>query len=139
MGQPGLPRRWVRVREPKGGLAPRASCATGPHERPEVMVRPFVHRWTLATTCAASRTHLGLDTPRPWSAQAIARTTPGLFGLSSVTALRAQALSPDGHIPVQTTAWYAKSHATFAEVLAAVRQPFWGTFNYSTSAHAPDL
>jgi DDE superfamily endonuclease len=102
-------------------------------------VRRFVHRWTIETTFEESRAHLGLKTQRQWSDQAMARTTLCLFGLYSVVALLAHALPPDGKIPVRRTAWYHKSQATFGDVLAVVRQHFWGTLRYSTSAHDPDL
>jgi hypothetical protein len=97
-----------------------------------------VQRWTIETTFEESRAHLGVETQRQWSDQAIARTTPCLFGLYSVVTLLAHALHPDGKIPVQRTAWYDNSHATFADVLAAVRRPLWGDFSYSTSARDPD-
>jgi hypothetical protein len=93
----------------------------------------------METTVEERRAHLGLETPRQWSDLAIERTPPCPFGLYAGTALLAQALYPNGNIPVQTTAWYGTSHATCADVLAAVRQHIWGTFRYSTSAHAPDL
>jgi hypothetical protein len=139
IGQPVLPIRWVLVRDPRGRLEPRAYFSTCPHDRPREIVQQFVQRWTIETTFEESRTHLGLETQRQWSDWAIERTTPCLFGLYSVVALLAHALHPDGKVPVQRTAWYAKSHATFADVLAAVRQHIWGTFSYSPSAHAPDL
>jgi hypothetical protein len=139
IGQPVLPIRWVLVRDPSGRLAPRAYFSTCPTDPPRALVQQFVKRWTIETTFEESRAHLGLETQRQWSDQAIERTTPCLFGLYAVTALLAHALYPEGKIPLQTTAWYAKSHATFADVLAAVRHHLWGTFSYSTSAHAPDL
>jgi DDE superfamily endonuclease len=139
IGQPVLPIRWVLVRDPRGRLEPRAYCSTCPHDRPRASVQQFIQRWTVETTFEESRTHLGLETQRQWSDWAIERTTPCLFGLYSVVALLANALHPDGKVPVQRTAWYAKSHATFADVLAAVRQHIWGTFSYSTSSHAPTL
>jgi hypothetical protein len=138
MGQPVLPIRWVLMRDPTGRLAPRADVSTCPKEQPRARVQPVVKRWTIETTCEASRAHLGLETPRQWSDLALERTTPCLFGLDSVTALLAHAVYPDGTIPVQTTAWYAKSHATCADVLAAVRPHVWGTCSDATSAHAPD-
>jgi hypothetical protein len=69
----------------------------------------------------------------------MARTTLCLFGLYSVVALLDHALYPDGKIPVLRTAWYHKSQATFGDVLAIVRQHFWGALSYSTPAHDPDL
>jgi hypothetical protein len=122
LGPPGLPRRWGLVRDPTGRLAPRASSSTCPPDPPRALGPPFVTRWPLATTGEERRAQLGLATQRPWSAPAVERTTPCLFGRYSVTALRAHVLYPDGKIPVQTTAWYAQAHATCAAVWAAIRQ-----------------
>ena len=139
IGQPVLPVRWVIARDPRGQLEPRAYFSTCPSDRPRDLVRRFVRRWTSETTFEESRAHLGLETQRQWSDQAIARTTPCLFGLYSVVVLLAQALHPDGKVPVRRAAWYHKSQATFGDVLAVVRQHVWGTLSYSTSAHDPDL
>jgi hypothetical protein len=79
-------------------------------------------RWTIETTFEESRAHLGFETQRQGSDRAIARATPCLFGLSTVVALLGHALHPEGKGPMPRTAWYAKSSATFADVLAAVRQ-----------------
>jgi hypothetical protein len=139
IGQPVLPVRWVIVRDPRGQLDPRAYVSTCLSDRPRDLVRRVVHRWTIETTFEESRAHLGLETQRQWSDRAMARTTPCLFGLYSVVALRAHARHPDGKIPVRRTAWYHKSQATFGDVLAVVRQHFWGALSDSTSAHDPDL
>lgn len=139
MGQPVLPIRWELGRDPTGRLDPRADFSTCLNDRPRAVVHQFSKRWTIETTFEESRTHLGLDTPRQWSDRAIERTTPCLIGLSSVVTLLAHARHPDGKVPVQRAAWYPKSHATFAEVLAVVRQHLWSDFSYSTSACAPDL
>jgi hypothetical protein len=139
IGQPVLPIRWVLVRDPRGRLEPRAYFSTCPHDRPRAIVQQFIQRWTIETTFEESRTHLGLETQRQWSNWAIERTTPCLFGLYSVVTLLAHALHPEGKVPVQRTAWYAKSYATFADVLAAVRHHLWGDFTFSTSTHDADL
>jgi hypothetical protein len=139
IGQPVLPVRWVMVRDPTGQLAPRADCSTRPSDQPRGLTQTFVKRWTMETTFEESRAHLGSETQRQWSDQAIARTTPCLFGLYAVVALLAHALHPTGTIPLSTSAWYQTSHATVADVLAAVRQHVWGTLSDPPSAHDPDL
>jgi DDE superfamily endonuclease len=139
IGQPVLPIRWVLVRDPKGLLDPRAYVSTYTNDRPRAVVQQFIKRWTIETTFEESRAHLGLETQRQWSDQAIERTTPCLLGLYSMVALLAHALHPDGKIPIQRTAWYDKSQATFADVLAAVRRHLWGVLSYPTSARDPDL
>jgi hypothetical protein len=139
IGQPVLPIRWVLVRDPTRRLAPRAYFSTCTSDRPRAVVQRFIKRWTIETTFEESRTHLGLETQRQWSDRAIERTTPCLFGLYSVVTLLAHALHPDGKVPVQRTAWYAKSYATFADVLASIRHHIWGDFTFSTSTHDSDL
>jgi hypothetical protein len=100
---------------------------------------PFCQRWTIETTVAESRAPLGCETRRPWVDHAMERPAPCQFGLDSVRALLAHALPPDGEIPIHTTAWYRKSQAAFADVLAATRRYFWGECSASMSAHAPDV
>lgn len=90
----------------------------------ELLVR-YQGRWRLEVTLEESRAHLGVETQRQWSTRAVARSTPGLLGLFSVVVLCGQALHPDGAIPVAQAAWYAKSQATFSDVLATVRQHCW--------------
>jgi hypothetical protein len=139
IGQPVVPIRWVLVRDPTGRLEPRAYFSTCPNDRPRAIVQQFVKRWTIETTFEESRAHLGFETQRQWSDRAMERATPCLFGLYSVVVLLGHALHPDGKVPVQRTAWYAKSYATFADVLAAVRHHLWGDFTFSTSTHDSDL
>jgi hypothetical protein len=64
-------------------------------------------------TFEESRAYLGLETQRKWAERTIVCTTPCPFSLSSVVALLAHVRHPDGKIPVQRTAWYDKSQATF--------------------------
>ena len=129
----------VIVRDPKGRLDPRAYFSTRQRDEPRVVVLEFIKRWTIETTFEESRAHLGIETQRQYSDQAIERTTPCLFGLYWLVALLTKALHPDGQVPIRTTAWYVKEQATFADVLAAVRHHLWGDFSYATSRHDPDL
>ena len=139
IGQPVVPIRWGLVRDPTGRLEPRAYVSTCPNDRPRAIVQPFVKRWTIETTFEERRAHLGFETQRPWSDRALERATPCLFGLYSVVVRLGHALHPDGKVPVQRTAWYAKSYATFADVLAVVRHHVWGEFTCSPSTHDADL
>jgi hypothetical protein len=103
------------------------------------MVRDFMKRWSLETTCEESRAHLGIETQRQWSDLAIERTTPVLFGLYSLVALFGHALAPQGHLPCKQTAWYHKQLATLSDVLALVRRHLWGNFSFPTSPLDPDV
>src|SRR4029453_12821345 len=101
---------------------PRAYFPTSLGAQARESLVAFIKRGTIATPCEESHAPLGFATQRQGADQAIERPTPCLLGLSwSVTPL-AQALYPDGSLPVQATAWDAKSQATFPDALAAVRR-----------------
>ena len=90
-------------------------------------------------TFEESRAHLGIETQRQWSDRAIERSTPLLFGLSSLVALFGQALYPDGCVPIAQAAWYRKQTATFRDVLAIIRQHLWSLWTFPTSPTNPDV
>jgi DDE superfamily endonuclease len=138
LGQKVLPIRWVIVRDPKGGLRPRAYFSTRPSDTAREVVVEFIKRWSIEATFEEGRAHMGIETQRQWSDLAIERSTPCLLGLYSLVALMARALHPMGDVPVRTSAWYSKSEATFCDVLAAVRNHLWGTISFEKSASAAD-
>ena len=82
-------------------------------------------RWSVEVTFEEARAHLGLETQRQWSDQAIARTTPVLLALFSLVTVLALQLSHGGQIPVPMTAWYHKAEPTFSDCLALVRRHLW--------------
>src|SRR5205823_12906754 len=130
---------WVVTRDPSGKHKPKAYFSTNPAQDGLQIVHDFIKRWTIEVTFEESRAHLGIETQRQWSDLAIERSTPSLLGLYSLVALFGQALHPDGKIPVQRTAWYAKTEATFSDVLTEIRRQLWGEFNYSMSLTEPDM
>lgn len=134
-----LPVRWVLTRDPEGKLEPRAYFCTDQSQSPVEIMGSFIKRWTIEVTFEESRAHLGVETQRQWSDLAIERTTPCLLGMFSLVALLGQALHPNGKVPVQRTAWYHKTEATFSDVLAEVRRQLWGNFTYHTSLQDPDV
>ena len=76
-------------------------------------------------TFAEVRAHLGVETQRQWSDQAIVRTTPCLLALFSIVTLLAERLVRKGQLPVRSEAWYRKEQAAFSDTLATVRRHFW--------------
>jgi hypothetical protein len=89
------------------------------------------------TECSPA--HLGMETQRPWSDLAIARTTPVLLGLFSLVALMANDLIASCTIPVRTAAWYTKELPTFADALALVRRGLWRRCHFSTSSQSREV
>lgn len=123
--QPPVAIRDVLVADPEGKLRREAVFCTD-LEATSVEIWPWVvMRWSVAVTFEESRAHLGLETQRQWSDQAIARTTPILLALFSLITVLALRLSQAGQIPVPVTAWYHKAEPTFADCLALVRRHLW--------------
>ena len=123
--QPPVAIRYVLVADPEGKLRMEAFFCTDLEATPVEILPWVVRRWSLEVTCEETRAHLGFETQRQWSDQAIARTTPVLLGLFSLVTLLALRLSQSDPIPVPATAWYHKVEPTFADYLAVVRQHLW--------------
>jgi hypothetical protein len=117
--------RFVIVCDPAGKLRMEAFFCTDLQATPVQILAWVVMRWSVEVTFEEARAHLGLETQRQWSDQAIARTTPVLLGLFSLVTLLALRLSQGGRMPVETTAWYHKTEATFVDCLALVRRHLW--------------
>lgn len=77
-GQPPVTIRWVLIREPQGKFKPQALLCTDHTVSAKQIVQWFILRWRSEVTLEEVRTHLGVETQRQWSDQAIARTTPAL-------------------------------------------------------------
>jgi len=90
---------------------------------PVTVIEEFVIRWQLEVTFEEARRHLGMETQRQWSDNAIDRITPCILASYSIINLLAlaNAKSKGEDIPIQTCSWYKKTHATFSDVLAYVR------------------
>ena len=93
---PGLPPvaiRYVLVADPEGKLRMEAFFCTDLQATPAQILAWVVMRWSVEVTFEEARAHLGLETQRQWSDQAIARTTPVLLALFSLVTVLALQLS----------------------------------------------
>jgi hypothetical protein len=124
-GLPPLPIRWLLVRDPTGELDPQAFLATDINANPRDILAWFVSRWQVEVTFEEVRAHLGVETQRQWSDNAIRRTTPALLALFSIVTLWTHDLAKSRKLKPRTTAWYAKSFLTFSDAIAAVRREIW--------------
>jgi hypothetical protein len=132
-GMPVVPLRWVLVRDPAGKLSPKAFLCTDQGASAVDILAWFVRRWAVEVTFEEVRRHLGLETQRQWSDQAIVRTTPCLLGLFSLITVMAHQLQAHGRLPVAQSAWYAKTRPTFSDALAGVRMVLWRHPGFSMS------
>ena len=129
-GKKPVPIRWVLIRLDKKltGLVSNDAALSA-----DEMIGYFVPRWSIETTFALVRAHLGVETQRQWSDLAISRTTPVLMGLFSLVTLVANSLQKGGLLSCQVSSWYVKQHLTFSDALAGVRRCLWQEMNFQTS------
>ena len=112
-----LPRLSTRLTDPSAVLCTDLDAGPG------AILRWFVSRWRVETTCQEVRAHREVETQRQWSDRAILRTTPVLLGLFSTIALWATALVQQATASVRpdTAAWYRKPEPGFSVAIAAAR------------------
>ena len=120
-----IPIRWVLVVDPTGKMDPLPLMSTDPLMTPQQIIELYVDRWSLEVTFEETREHLGVETQRQWSDKAIVRSTPVLMGLYSLVCLMANRLWKEKLLKVEKTAWHKKKHATFSDMLRAVRMVVW--------------
>jgi hypothetical protein len=138
IGLPVVPIRWALIRDPRQQFRSQALLCTDLSVTPEQIVQWFVWRWQLEATYAEVRAHLGVETQRQWNEQAIARTTPCLLALFSLTTLLAADLHKRGQLRLRSAAWYDKPQLTFSDTIAAVRQQLWEGSLFTGSGSQPD-
>jgi len=138
-GYPPLPLRWVLVIDPTGQQPPAPLFSTNLLLEADEIVELFVSRWSLEVTFEEARAHLGFQSQRQWSKAATTRTTPVILALFSLVCLIAYRLDAVTPISPHTTAWYAKSDLTFADLLAAVRCSLWQSHLFSKPSLPPSF
>jgi hypothetical protein len=133
--------RWVLVKDPEGKMLYVPLFSSNPNHKPEYIIETFVHRFSIEVLFEESRAHLGIETQRQWSDQAIIRTTPLLFGLFSIVCLIALKLIETIPLSVKSSAWYLKSpdEATFSDIIAHVRRHCWASRYLVNSTQKGDM
>jgi hypothetical protein len=127
--------RFVLVCDPEGKLRMEAFFCTDLQPTPVPILPWVIMRWSLEVTLQKDRAHLGVETQRQWSNQAIVCNTPVLLALFSLVTVPAPRLTQGGPIPVPMTAWSRKAEPTFADCLALIRQHLWRA-RYSVNSTA---
>src|SRR5258708_7322859 len=128
-----LPIRWILVRDPLGKFPPTAFFATDQSASPLQILAWIIARWGMEVTFEEVRAHLGFESQRQWSPNAILRTSPAILGLFSFVTLLAHHLSRSRPMPTRTAAWYHKTQPTFSDAIAFVREYLWMNLKFPTS------
>ena len=124
-GTAPVPIRWIIVRDPTGKLEPQAFLCTDLNASPTDIIAWFVARWNVEVTFQEVRAHLGVETQRQWSDNAILRTTPALLALYSIITLLSHDIYKQRKFKPRAAAWYTKTVLTFSDAIAAVRREIW--------------
>lgn len=123
IGFPPVPIHWVLIKENEDAEAVALFSTDLSHSEQQI-IEKYVERWPEEVTFEETRRHLGMETQRQWSDEAIARTTPIILASFSVITLMGLevAKSRGEAIPCQQTSWYKKEYVTFSDLLAYVRE-----------------
>lgn len=134
-GEPPLRLRIVLVKTPNGKNEAETFFSTDIANSPTQIIEWFVLRWNIEVTFEETRAHLGIETQRQWSDQAIARTTPLLMALLSILVLVAIKMHESKKLVVQeTTSWYdKKGELTLGDIIMVIRRSIWVKMYFSTS------
>lgn len=139
VGKQAVPIRWVIIRDPRQKFQTQALLCTNREAAPRQIIEWYLKRWQLEVTFEETRRHLGIETQRQWSAQAIGRTTPCLYGLFSLITIMAQGLSKSGKLKMRQAIWYQKEMATFSDAIGCVRQCLWEWQSFQTSVKEVEM
>lgn len=118
-----VPIHWVLIKD-RENSEPTALFSTDLNHSAIQILENYVERWPEEVTFEETRRHLGLETQRQWSDEAISKTTPIILASFSIISLMGWNLSQSRNekISKQSTSWYQKEHVTFSDVLAYVRE-----------------
>ena len=101
----------------------------------------FVLRWNIEVTFFETRAHLGVETQRQWSDNAIQRSTPLLMSMYSLLTLIALKINATTKLSsCEVTSWYNKQgELTFADIIVLIRRSIWSKRYFSRSANQDDF
>ena len=140
-GKPPLTVRIVLVKTPNGKNVAETFFSTDENNSPIQIINWFVLRWNIEVTFEETRSHLGIETQRQWSDNAIQRTTPLLMALYSILTLIAIKMNKVKALVVhETTSWYDKQgELTFSDIIIIVRREIWSRRYFYQSANNNDI
>lgn len=144
-GYPGSPEahtvRIVLVKTPNGKNIAETFFSMDVNNSPLQIINWFVLRWNIEVTFEETRSHLGVETQRQWSDNAIQRTTPLLMALYSILILIAIKMNKIKTLVVhETTSWYDKQgKLTFSDIIVIVRRSIWSKRYFQQSAKNDDI
>ena len=140
-GEPPLELRIVLVKTPGGKNEAEVFFSTNTSHTAFEIINWFILRWNIEVTFFEVRAHLGVETQRQWSDNAIQRSTPLLMAMYSLLTLVALKLNDVKKLSShEITAWYNKQgELTFADIIIFIRRLIWTKRYFSRSANQDDF
>lgn len=113
--------RWVAVRDPDKKRKDEIFFTTDRTLSPAGIVECYVRRWSIEVTFEEARRHLGIETLRNRTHNAIQRSVPMLFSLYSLIVTWFALFKNGNGDYINRTPWYKKTHITFSDMHKAAR------------------
>jgi len=124
-GRTPIPLRWVYVVDREGRHEDTCLFSTDLGLSAAEIVGLYIQRWSIEVTFEEVRAHLGFETTRPWTRQAVLRAAPSLLGMFTVVSLIFAAHARHHKVRPNSTAWYSKETITFSDAITVVRRLLW--------------
>jgi hypothetical protein len=133
--------RVVLVKTPGGKNEAEAFFSTNTNHSALEIISWFILRWNIEVTFFETRAHLGVETQRQWTDNAIQRSTPLLMAMYSLLTLVALKMNEVKKLTAhEVTAWYNKNgELTFADIIILIRRSIWSIRYFSISANQDDF
>lgn len=113
--------RWVVVRDPDKKRDDEIFFTTDRTLSPAGIVECYARRWSIEVTFEEARRHLGIETLRNRSHNAVQRSVPMLFSLYSLIVTWFALFKSSNGDYINRTPWYKKKHITFSDMLKTAR------------------
>lgn len=134
---PDRPLRVVAVEPLTGGRGQQAFYSTMHEASAEQVLRWYAMRWSIEVSFHDAKQHLGFEQPQGWSRRAAERTAPVAMLLYSLIVLWFAKAGCRQYQP-SNRPWYPhKPHASFADMLATLKQASVREQVLETGLHDP--
>jgi hypothetical protein len=114
--------RWVIVRDPDGKRKDEIFFTTDRSLSPAGIVECYVRRWSIEVTFEESRRHLGIETLRNRTHNAVNRSVPLLLSLFSLIIVWFAMKKHHGAIRTNAAPWYRKTSLTFSDLMECAKE-----------------
>lgn len=113
--------RWVIVRDSNPKHDDEIFFTTDRSLTPEEIVACYIRRWSIEVTFEEARRHLGIETLRNRTCNAVQRSVPMLFALYSIIVSWFVLFKSEDKDYINRAPWYKKQHVTFSDMIKAAR------------------